>query len=113
MNVPIGPPTNVPLEPPRTRKLSTNPVYHHLHIADDADIHLLDHAATPQMPRIAPGIAYDVVLFEETHSMLGDRVDISQVAIGLDQEADEGQETRHITVELVQWMNSAHKTMDW
>lgn len=88
-------------------------MYHHLHIADDADIHLLDHAATPQMPRIAPGIAYDVVLFEETHSMLGDRVDISQVAIGLDQEAHEGQETRHITVELVQWMNSAHKTMDW
>lgn len=104
---------NVPIGPPRARKLATNLAYHHPHIADDADIHPLDHAATPQMPRIAPGIAYDVVLFEETHYMLGGRVDIGQVPIGLDQEADEAQETRRITVKLVQWMNSAHKTMNW
>jgi len=73
---------NVALELPRARKLATILAYHHLHIAYDADMHLLDHATTPQMPRVSPGIADDAVLFEETHYILGKWVDVSQVAIG-------------------------------
>jgi hypothetical protein len=64
------------MEPPRARNLGTNLASPHLRIVDGADIYLLDHAATPQMPRGAPGIAYDAVVFEETHYKLECRLDI-------------------------------------
>ncbi|KAH7145045.1 hypothetical protein DER46DRAFT_87578 [Fusarium sp. MPI-SDFR-AT-0072] len=43
----LEPSTTVTIRPPGTRQLVINLAYHHLRIVDDADTHLLHHAATP------------------------------------------------------------------
>lgn len=109
----LEPPTTVTTRPPRARQLVINLAYHHLRIVDEADTHLLYHAAIPPYRELQQALPMMQFYFEETHYRFEGWVDVSQVAFDLVQEVDEGQNTRQITIELVNWKSPTYKIMNW